>query len=222
MQNWSKFRDFGLYLVTDEALCKGRSILDVVRAAVAGGVQSVQIREKHGNTRDFLALAKLLVREIQPQGVPIIINDRVDIALASGAAGVHIGQSDMPVHDARIILGEKALIGVTIPTKELLANALTQYKNKDFPVQYIAVSPVFLTSTKKDTAPAWGLDGMQYAREQFNAMGCDLPFVTIGGINEQNAKAILDAGVDSLAIVSAICSAENPEQISREIRRLWK
>lgn len=216
MKDWSNFRDFGLYLVTDHKLCMGRSILDVVRSAVAGGVQAVQIREKTGNTRDFLELAKLLVREIQSQNIPILINDRVDIALASGAAGVHLGQSDMPVLDARHILGDKAIIGLTIPTMKILEESLA------LPIQYIAIGPVFPTATKTNTAPTWGIEGMQKARKYLDSMNVNIPLMTIGGIDAKNAKNILDAGIDSLAVVSAICSAQNPELASREILKGWQ
>ena len=215
MKDWSGFRNFGLYLVTDNDLCLGRPVLDVVRAAVAGGVQTVQIREKKGNTRDFLELAKLLVREIQPQNIPVIINDRVDIALASGAAGVHVGQSDMPALDARRLLGEKFIVGLTVPTMEILEKSLA------LPIQYIAVSPVFLTQTKTDTAPAWGIEGMQKARKYLDDRNSKMPLMTIGGIDAKNAKDLLDSGIDSLAVVSAICSAKDPTLASREILKAW-
>lgn len=215
MKDWSQFRDFGLYLVTDSDLCLGRPILDVVLAAVQGGVQTVQIREKQGNTRDFLELAKLLVREVQSKNIPIIINDRVDIALASHAAGVHVGQSDMPPEDARKLLGEKAIIGMTAPTMQCLAGAILE------PVQYVAVGPVFATQTKKNTAPPWGLDGMRKVRAFLHEKKSAMPFMTIGGINENNAKEILRTGVDSLAIVSTICSAKDPAKVSANLRSLW-
>ncbi len=216
MEDWTKFENYDLYLVTDHDLCLGRPILDVVRAAIQGGVRAVQIREKNNNTRDFLELAKLLVREIQSQNIPIIINDRVDIALASAAAGVHIGQSDMPIHDARNLLGKHKIIGLTVPNMEILK---TSY---DLPVEYLAVSPVFLTNTKKDTAPAWGLDGMRQAREFLNSVGYTKTLMTIGGINKDNAKDILEAGIDSLAVVSAICSAQDPKLAALEIAKHWK
>ena len=216
MKDWSQFRDFGLYLVTDKDLCMGRPVLDVVRSAVRGGVQAVQIREKSGHTRDFLELAKLLVREIQSQGVPVIINDRVDIALASGAAGVHVGQSDMPILDARNLLGERALLGLTIPNMDILKESLS------LPVQYVAVGPVFPTTTKANAAPAWGIEGMKTARAYLDSVNCSLPLMTIGGINAGNAKSIIDAGIDSLAVVSAICSAQSPELASREILTAWQ
>lgn len=213
---WSEFRDFGLYLVTDQDLCLGRPIVDVVLQAVQAGVQAVQIREKNNNTRDFLALAKVLVKEVQVRhNIPVIINDRVDIALASGASGVHLGQSDMPVADARKLMGTRRIIGLTAPTMADLEKAIKEE------VQYIAVSPVFPTNTKKDTAPAWGLEGMKKARAFMDEKKCTIPLMTIGGINTQNAQAILDTGVESIAVVSAICSAPNIDETVKEFLRAF-
>lgn len=217
MAEWSEFRDYGLYLVTDQDLCKGRPLLDVVLAAVQGGVNAVQIREKNNNTRDFLALAKLLVREVQTKkNIPIIINDRVDIALASGAAGVHLGQSDMPIVDARRLLGTRRIIGRTAPTMEDLERSIKEEVN------YIAVSPVFPTTTKKDAAPAWGLEGMVKARQFMNDHHCTIPLMTIGGINLDNAKDVLNTGIDSIAVVSAICSADNVEETVKQFLLSFK
>ncbi len=216
MKNWSEFKDFGLYLVTDHDLCLGRPILDVVEQAIAGGVKTVQIREKHGNTRDFLALAKLLVRDVQSKGVPVIINDRVDIALASGAAGVHVGQSDMPADEARKILGENAIIGISTPTMEALKACYT------LPVQYLASGPVFPTKTKTDTAMNWGLDKMKEAKEFLLSVNCHIPFMAIGGITPENSKSILETGVESLAVVSALCSAKDPKIAAQEFCKAWE
>ncbi|MDE5681191.1 MAG: thiamine phosphate synthase [Mailhella sp.] len=214
---WSDFRDFGLYLVTDQDLCLGRPLVDVVLQAVQAGVQAVQIREKNNNTRDFLALAKVLVKEVQVRyNIPVIINDRVDIALASGAAGVHLGQSDMPVADARRLMGTRRIVGLTAPTMETLERAVKEE------VQYIAVSPVFPTNTKKDTAPAWGIEGMKKARAFFDEKNCTIPLMTIGGINTQNVKEVLQAGVESVAVVSAICSAQDIDVTVKEFLRAFQ
>lgn len=214
---WSDFRDFGLYLVTDQDLCLGRPLTDVVLQAVQAGVQAVQIREKNNNTRDFLALAKVLVKEVQVRyNIPVIINDRVDIALACGAAGVHLGQSDMPVADARRLMGTRRIIGLTAPTMQDLEQAIKEE------IQYVAVSPVFPTNTKKDTAPAWGLEGMRKARAFMDEKNCTIPLMTIGGINTQNAGEILNAGIDSIAVVSAICSAPDVGAAVKEFLRAFQ
>ncbi len=216
MKDWSQFRDFNVYLVTDTDLCLGRPVLDVVNEAVAGGISVVQIREKNAKTRDFLELAKLLVDQVQSKGIPILINDRIDIALASNAAGVHIGQSDMPVSDARLLLGDKKIIGLTTPSLEIFKASV------ELPVQYLAAGPVYATNTKKDTAPEWGLEGMKTLRAHLDSIQSKMPLMTIGGINAQNAKGIYDAGVDSIAIVSAICSAKNVEESTRQICAAFK
>ena len=205
-----RFRPFDayrLYLVTDRGLCLGRDLLDVVFRSVEGGVSVVQLREKHADTREFLAIAKRLTAELQPRGIPVMINDRVDIALASGAAGVHLGQSDMPVADARAILGPDAIIGLSVESEGDIREGLA------LPVQYLAVSPVFGTPTKTDTARPWGLEGLARAR----SLCPGIPLVAIGGINEHTAGDAVRAGADSLAVVSAICSAPSPAEAARRI-----
>ncbi len=215
MQDWSNFRDFGLYLVTDQDLCLNRPILDVVNEAVAGGVNCVQIREKNANTRDFLALAQELVAKVQVKGIPIIINDRVDIALASNAAGVHLGQSDMPVLTARKLLGTRKIIGHTAPTFEIFKNSV------NLPIQYLVASPVFETQTKKDTAPAWGCENMLKCRKYLDSIDSKLTLMTIGGITLENAKEVLNSGVESIALVSALCSAEDVKQRAMDFCALF-
>lgn len=206
-----------MYLVTDQDLCLGRPLVDVVLQAVQAGVQAVQIREKNNNTRDFLALAKVLVKEVQVRyNIPVIINDRVDIALACGAAGVHLGQSDMPVADARRLMGTRRIIGLTAPTMQDLEQAVKEE------IQYVAVSPVFPTNTKKDTAPAWGIEGMKRARAFMDEKQCTIPLMTIGGINTQNAREVLQAGIDSIAVVSAICSAQDVGGAVKEFLRAFQ
>ena len=118
--NWRRHTDYRVYLVTDRELCLGRPLEDIVLAAVRGGAGAVQLREKHASSREFLELARALVSRIQPLGIPLIINDRADIALASGAAGLHVGQSDLPPEDARRLMGPDAIIGLSVETMEEL------------------------------------------------------------------------------------------------------
>ena len=198
-----------LYLVTDAGLCAGRSLCDLVLAAVQGGVRCVQLREKHASTRDFLAQARALVAALAPHGVPLLINDRVDIALACGAQGVHLGQSDMPVADARALLPPGALIGWSVETLEDIARAHT------LPLDYLGVSPVFATATKTDTAAPWGLDGLRRARA-----ASDLPLVAIGGMHAGNAAAVRAAGADGIAVVSAILAAPDARLAALELARV--
>ena len=188
-----------LYLVTDQSIAGGRTLRDVVAAAVQGGVTCVQLREKHLNTRDFLAQAVLLKQLLRPHGVPLVINDRIDIALACGADGVHLGQSDMPVMQARRLLPPEVFIGWSVETLDDVSRSAT------LPVDYLGVSPIFATPTKSDTASPWGLDGLRQVRA-----ATALPLVAIGGIHVGNAVEVLHAGADGLAVVSALCTAHDP------------
>ncbi|MCE1227390.1 MAG: thiamine phosphate synthase [Geobacteraceae bacterium] len=197
-----------LHLVTDRSLSLGRSLVEVVQEAVAGGVTCVQLREKDCSTRQFLQEAELLKKLLRPLGVPLIINDRVDIALAIGADGVHLGQSDMPICHARRLLGPGCLIGISA---ESLDHALEAEQQG---ADYIGISPVFSTPTKTDTAPALGLDGLRLIRERVQ-----IPLVGIGGINLTNASQVIAAGADGVAVVSAIMAAESPRQAAEAIRR---
>lgn len=197
-----------LHLVTDRSLSRGRALVEVVAEAVAGGVTCVQLREKNCSTREFLDEALLLKELLQPLGLPLIINDRVDIALAIGADGVHLGQSDMPILHARRLLGPDCLIGISA---ESLDDALEAEQQG---ADYIGISPVFSTSTKTDTAPALGLEGLRRIREQVR-----IPLVGIGGINLTNAGQVRDAGADGVAVVSAIMAAASPRQVAEAIRR---
>jgi thiamine-phosphate pyrophosphorylase len=209
---WSRERlldALRLYLVTDQPSLKGRTLTDVVLAAVQGGVTCVQLREKHLNSRDFHALAVALMDLLQPFDVPLVINDRLDIALACKAQGVHLGQSDMPVATARALLPPDVFIGWSVETMDHV------HMSGQLPVDYLGVSPVFATPTKTDTATPWGLEGLQRVRT-----ATPLPLVAIGGIHLNNAAAVLQAGADSLAVVSAICSADDPMHASQQLRDL--
>lgn len=199
-----------LYLVTDRDLSLGRDIEWVVSEAVKGGVSIVQLREKDCPTRKFVELARRLKALLSPLGVPLIINDRVDVALASDADGVHIGQSDMLYADARRLLGKDKVIGLSVETMEEL------YEANNLPgLDYVAASPVFSTATKTDTAKPFGLDGLKaVARES------SLPVVAIGGMNRKTVANAKKCGADGIAVVSAIVSAESPKEASEELLNL--
>jgi thiamine-phosphate pyrophosphorylase len=205
--------DLGLYLVTDRELCLGRPLPEVVAQAVAGGVNVVQLREKSASTREFVELGRALLALLAPRGVPLIINDRLDVALAVGAQGAHLGQSDMPVAEARAILGPKALIGLSLETMAQLREAEALPPGS---VDYYGLSPIFHTPTKADAGPGWGLAGLGQARAEVDA-GSRRPIVAIGGIGPGNAAAVLRCGAGALAVVSAICSAPDPQAASREL-----
>ena len=191
----------GLYLVTDRALCSPRIIDEIIMAAVGGGVRYVQLREKNVTTRFFVEEAHRIKLLLKPFRIPLIINDRVDVALAAEAEGVHLGQDDMPCALARKLLGPTALIGLSVECWEDVVRAQEQ------DVDYLGVSPVFPTPTKTDTKGCWGLSGLAKIKAYSHH-----PLVAIGGINESNAAAIIRAGADCLAVVSVICTALDPLQ----------
>ena len=201
-----KREDLRLYLVTDSGLSLGRPLEEIVREAVAGGVTMVQLREKEASTREFVELALCLKPVCEAAGVPLIINDRIDVALAVGADGVHIGQSDMPYEVARKLLGPDKIIGLSVENFEDLevANGLK--------VDYVGISPVYGTPTKTDTAEPFGLEGLRKAVE-LSAH----PTVAIGGMNASTIGAVMGVGTDGVAVVSAICSAPSPRVASQEL-----
>lgn len=198
-----------LYLVTDQFSAGGRTLTDVVAAAVQGGVTCVQLREKQLNTRDFFAQAIALKELLAPHNIPLVINDRIDVALACGAQGVHLGQSDMPVAQARRLLPLNVFIGWSVETMEDVA------RSASLPVDYLGVSPIYATPTKTDTQAPWGLEGLRKVRS-----ATALPLVAIGGIHAGNASAALSAGADGLAVVSALCAAQDPCAAAAKLRKL--
>ena len=169
--------DYSLYLVTDRALSRGRSNREVVEAAVKGGVSCVQIREKECSTRDFVRQARELKKLLQPLNIPLIVNDRVDVALAVEANGIHLGQTDMAIADARRIVGDDMIIGISAESLDDATQAELQGAD------YIGISPVFATPTKEDTAPPLGIRGVEEICKIIS-----IPIVGIGGLNRTNAS----------------------------------
>lgn len=203
----SMLPDLSLYLVIGPGDTLGRPLTSVVRAAVHGGVTAVQLRRKGGSTRAFVDDALALVALLRPLGIPLIINDRVDVALAVNAEGVHLGQDDMDVDNARRIVGPTCLIGLSV-TNLAEANC-AQATSAD----YIGVGPVFATATKPDAAPALGVDATAMIRRMSR-----IPTVAIGGIDQRNAAEVRATGVCGLAVVSAICSAVDPAAAAAAFR----
>ncbi len=199
--------NLGLYLVTDRDLSLGRPIEEIVSAAVKGGATIVQLREKKCSTKEFIDIANKLLEILKPVKIPLLINDRLDVALAVKADGVHIGQGDMPYKIAREMLGPEAIIGLSVESVE----DATEAENLD--VDYLGISPVFSTPTKTDISHELGFEGVKKIREVSRHK-----LVGIGGLNSANARETIEAGADGIAVVSAICSAENPEAASRELK----
>jgi thiamine-phosphate pyrophosphorylase len=202
--------DLSLYLVVDGRRSADRGMLETVSAALHGGVSAVQLRDKHASGRELMALADALLDLLDGTSVPLLINDRLDIALASGAHGVHLGQSDLDVRSARRLTGPEFLIGLSVSNAEEVAEV------RDLPagtVDYLGISPVFATPTKPDAQPAIGLEGAATLRAS-----TDLPCVGIGGITCENAPSAWATGLDGLAVVSAICDAPDPRAAAAALR----
>ncbi|MFP4477406.1 MAG: thiamine phosphate synthase [Desulfatibacillaceae bacterium] len=193
--------DYSVYLVTDRPLCRGRDLEWVVAEAVAGGATVVQLREKSMDTRDFYELSLRLRTLLDRSGVPLIINDRVDVALACGAAGVHVGQSDLPWKEARRLMGPDAIVGLSVDTVEQAAEA------ESADVDYLGIGPVFATTTKPDAGEPLGVDGFARYRQVSSR-----ELVAIGAVSHENAEAVARAGADGVAVVSALCAAESPRR----------
>ena len=195
-----------LYLVTDRGLSLGRDLEWIVLEAVRGGVTMVQLREKDCSTREFIDLALRLKAALDGSGVPLLINDRVDVALASDADGVHIGQSDMPYAMARALLGPSKIIGLSAENMEQVLEA------EALDIDYLAISPVYATPTKTDTAAPFGLEGLAAA-----AAVSRHPLVAIGGMNAATAAGAVRSGAWGIAVVSAIMSAPDPRLAAEEL-----
>lgn len=183
-----------VYPLTDVEL-SGLSHAEQVRLLSLGGASLIQLREKRMPALEFYEQAKAA----QQRGVQLIINDRVDIALAVGAAGVHLGQDDLPPDAARQLLGPRAIIGYSTHNVDQAISAVK------LPIDYLAIGPIFSTRTKTDTAPVLGLAGLRAVRR---AIG-QFPLVAIGGITQSNARDVIDAGADSVAVISALLSSTN-------------
>ena len=201
-----------LYLVTDTALARPRPVADVVRAAVAGGVTAVQVRDKTASRRELYALT-LAVREAltAAPGVALFVNDAVDVALLAGADGVHIGQDDLPPAEVRALLGPDRLLGLSAGTSAEMTATLALPPGT---LDVVGIGPVWSTPTKPDAGTGLGPEGVAALAEQARAAG--LPTVAIGGIDAARAASV--TGVDGVCVVSAICAAPDPETAARELR----
>ena len=195
--------------MTDPALGRGRPLLELVAQAVQGGVTLVQLRDKAAAGRALLEAARALITRLAPQGVPLIVNDRVDVAVAAGAAGCHVGQSDLPAAAARALLGPEAILGVSLDTAEQ-AHGIDPAV-----VDYVAHGPFAATATKADAGAAVGAAGIARVRALRGLRR--LPLVAIGGLDAGNLGAAVRAGADGIAVVSAIMAAADPAAASREL-----
>jgi len=196
-----------LYLVVGAGDTEGRPLADVVAAAVRGGVTVVQLREKGATTRALRDRAAELKALLDPLGVPLIVNDRVDVALAVDAAGIHVGQDDMPPDAARRLVGPDRIVGLSVSDADEAALADPRT------VDYVGIGAAFATGTKADAGTAIGPDGVRALRAR-SAM----PGVAVGGITAANAGRLAATGVEGIAVVAAIAGADDPEAAARELR----
>ncbi len=201
--------DLRLYVITDSRLLKGRSLVEAVEEAIRGGATVIQYREKEAPTRRMVEEARLLRALCRARGVPFIVNDRIDVALAVDADGVHVGDDDMPVWLARKLLGPRKIIGASADSVEKAILYASEGAN------YLGVGSVYATPTKPDAGPPIGLDGLKRILRV-----ASVPVVAIGGINETNAREVLEAGVAGIAVISAVMGAPDVLEATRRLRKI--
>lgn len=202
--------DYAIYLVTDRSMIGQRNFLDCIRDAIYGGVSVVQLREKDLSSRQFYELGLQVQAITQQYNVPLIINDRLDIALAIGACGVHLGQTDLPASIARRLLGPQKLLGVSVNNSQEAMQA--EREGAD----YVGAGAVFPTSTKHNVRPL-GLDGLTTIKRAVH-----IPVLAIGGINQSNILDVKRADVDGVCVVSAILGIPDIKSAAREFRAAWQ
>lgn len=200
--------DYSLYLCTDRGLMSCKTIEESVEQSIAGGVTIVQLREKDCSTREFYELAKRVQQITRPNRIPLIINDRIDIAMAIGAEGIHIGQSDMPATIARKIVGPDMIIGVSASNYREAKQAVQDGAD------YLGVGAMFATGTKTD-AIITPFDDLRQIRKDF-----DIPVVVIGGINERTIPQFADMGINGYAVVSAIVAQPDIKKAAVNLRNI--
>ncbi|SER98736.1 thiamine-phosphate diphosphorylase [Vreelandella subterranea] len=200
--------DLSLYLVTDATLCQRHGLERTVSEAVRGGVTMVQLRDKQASDAQMIDQARRLKALLAGSGVALIINDRLEVALASQADGLHVGQSDTTVRQARVAMGPKAILGLSINTVEQLHDAPIDQ------LDYVGIGPIFATPSKQDHAQPIGFGGLASLIKD-----CPIPSVAIGGLNASHVNAIRRAGADGLAVISAICGQPDPEAAARAFQR---
>lgn len=204
--------DLRVYCLVDPLQTRGRPLAEVARAAVAGGATLVQYRDKHGSTRDMIANARALKQALEGTGVPLVINDRVDVALAAGADGTHVGQTDMSVHDARRLLGPEAIVGLSLGSAGEARAAAYDV------LDYVCIGCVFPTLSKPDAEPPLGLDGLARIAGTVKGLDGACPVGAISGITHGNAAGVIGAGVGGVAVISTITAAPDPWMAARTLR----
>lgn len=206
--------DLTLYVLVDPAQAGGRSLAEIAALAARGGTTLVQLRNKSGTTRELVEQAKAVKRALAGTGVPLLVNDRVDVALAAGADGVHLGRDDLDPHVARRLMGPRAIIGATVRSETDVA-ALAPGA-----IDYVCIGGVFATKSKDNPDPPVGLEGFSRLAQLVRARAPEMPVGAIAGIDEKNAGDVIRAGADGVAVVSAVVAAADPEAEARKLRGL--
>lgn len=197
-----------LHVLTDTVLQSRFSHLQLAGLAIKGGAETIQLRQKAGSTRQMIDTARQMKELCQEARVTFIVNDRIDIAIASGADGVHLGQDDFPIPLARRLLGENSIIGGSAATLEEAEKCLRDGAD------YIGFGPVYPTTSKDDAGP---VSGIEILREVVESVS--LPIIAIGGISPENAARVLEAGAHGIAVISAVCCQEDPKRATRDLYR---
>jgi thiamine-phosphate pyrophosphorylase len=204
--------DLRLYAIVDPQNTGGHDLIDLVCAVAAGGATLVQLRDKVNDTGRMVEEARALKTALAPFGVPLIINDRIDVALAAGAAGVHVGQDDMSVEDARRLLGPGPFIGLSIRTAEQAAAAPLAL------LDYVGIGGVYSTVSKTSGKSPIGLDGLRLVLQVLRARIGNFPSCGIAGITAANAEPVIAAGADGVSVISALSRQPDPHSAARELR----
>jgi len=206
--------DLRLYALVDPERAGGHGLPELAWNVAAGGATLVQLRDKHGATRAMVEEARAIRENLVPMRVPFLINDRVDVALAADADGVHVGQDDMAVEDARRLLGPGAIIGLSIKTVEQAEAAPVDL------LDYAAIGGVYVTTSKDNPDPPVGVEGLARIAQVLRRRRAELPLCAIAGIDASNAAATIKAGADGVAVISALSLAANPPDAARELRAI--
>ncbi|WP_102401150.1 thiamine phosphate synthase [Haloimpatiens massiliensis] len=201
--------DYKIYLVTDRRFLKNISLKEAVEESIKGGASIIQIREKEATTREFFNIASEIHDITKYYNVPLIINDRIDIAQAIKAEGVHLGQDDMPIEYARKILGEDIIIGISC------GNVYEALEAQNKGANYLGLGAVFSTNTKKDIDIPIGLNGLKEITSKIH-----IPSVAIGGVNHSNAKSVMETGVSGLSVISCILGSNNIKKATEELKKI--
>ena len=202
--------DLRLYALVDPAVAGGRTLVDLAQR-IGESVTLVQLRDKYGSTRHMVEETRALRTVLEPKGVPLLVNDRVDVALAAEADGVHIGQDDMAVPDARLLLGRSAIIGLSVKTVEQAKAAPLEL------LDYVAIGGIYGTTSKENTKAPIGTDGLRAIADTIRARKANFPICAIAGINAANAADVIAAGADGVAVISALSLAPDPAKAAQDL-----